>query len=171
MAIAPPESHDTPLKTLLESVDSGALQLPEFQRSWTWDDERIRNIIASLSQGYPMGALMQLECGGDVKLKYRAFEGTDVQDDVKAAFLVLGGRQRLTSLCRSLFSKKVVATVDARKQPLERYYYLDIRKCLEPDEDRLDAIESAMGKAAPNRDSEETVKRFGESLANPSMEP
>lgn len=141
MAIAPPESHDTPLKQLLESVDSGALQLPEFQRGWTWDDDRIRNIIASLSQGYPMGALMQLECGGDVKLKYRPFEGTSVKD-VSASFLVLDGQQRLTSLYRALFSKEVVTTVDARKQPLERYYYLDIRKCLDPDEDRLDAIVS-----------------------------
>lgn len=141
MAIAPPESHDTPLKQLLENVDSGALQLPEFQRGWTWDDDRIRNIIASLSQGYPMGALMQLECGGDVKLKYRPFEGTSVKD-VSASFLVLDGQQRLTSLYRSLFSKEVVTTVDARKQPLERYYYLDIRKCLDPDEDRLDAIVS-----------------------------
>lgn len=141
MAIAPPESHDTPLKQLLESVDSGALQLPEFQRGWTWDDDRIRNIIASLSQGYPMGALMQLECGGDVKLKYRPFEGTSVKD-VSASFLVLDGQQRLTSLYRSLFSKEVVTTVDARKQPLERYYYLDIRKCLDPNEDRLDAIVS-----------------------------
>lgn len=142
MAIAPPESHDTPLKALLDSVDSGALQLPEFQRSWTWDDNRIRNIIASLSRGYPMGALMQLECGGDVKLKYRAFEGTDVKDDVDASFLVLDGQQRLTSLYRSLFSKKVVTTVDARKQPIERYYYLDIRRCIDPEEDRLDAIVS-----------------------------
>lgn len=141
MAIAPPESHDTPLKQLLESVDSGALQLPEFQRGWTWDDDRIRNIIASLSQGYPMGALMQLECGGDVKLKYRPFEGTSVKD-VSASFLVLDGQQRLTSLYRSLFSKEVVTTVDARKQPLERYYYLDICKCLDPNEDRLDAIVS-----------------------------
>lgn len=141
MAIAPPESHDTPLKQLLESVDSGALQLPEFQRGWTWDDDRIRNIIASLSQGYPMGALMQLECGGDVKLKYRPFEGTNVKD-ISASFLVLDGQQRLTSLYRALFSKEVVTTVDARKQPLERYYYLDIRKCLDPDEDRLDAIVS-----------------------------
>lgn len=140
MAIAPPESHDTPLKQLLESVDSGLMQLPEFQRGWTWDDERIRSIIASLSKGYPMGALMQLECGGDVKLKYRAFEGTDVVDGTRASFLVLDGQQRLTSLYRSLFSKKVVTTVDVRKQPLERYYYLDIRKCLDPDEDRFDAI-------------------------------
>ena len=31
----------------------GKMQLPEFQRNWTWDDNRIKGIIASLSQGYP----------------------------------------------------------------------------------------------------------------------
>lgn len=141
MAIKPPESHDTLLKELLENVNSGALQLPEFQRSWTWDDDRIRNIIASLTQGYPMGAIMQLECGGEIRLKYRPFEGTDVAGK-HASSLILDGQQRLTSLYRALYSKKVVDTVDVRKQPLERFYYLDIRKCLDPEEDRLDAIVS-----------------------------
>ena len=76
MAITSPKSYDTLLSDLLREVDRGELQLPEFQRNWTWDDERIVNIIASLTQGYPMGALMQLEYGGDFKLKYRPFEGT-----------------------------------------------------------------------------------------------
>lgn len=61
MAIAAPKSYDTSLGELLEGVGKGTHQLPEFQRSWTWDDGRIRNIIASLTQGYPMGALMRLE--------------------------------------------------------------------------------------------------------------
>ena len=39
-------------------------------------------------------------------------------------------------------------------------YFIDRAKRL------LDAIERAMGKAVPDRDSEETVKRFGESLRN-----
>ena len=60
MAITAPKSYDTLLSDLLREVDRGELQLPEFQRNWTWDDERIVNIIASLTQGYPMGALMQL---------------------------------------------------------------------------------------------------------------
>lgn len=33
----------------------GKIQLPEFQRDWTWDDDCIRGIIANLLQGYPMG--------------------------------------------------------------------------------------------------------------------
>ena len=56
-----PKSLDTELSELMRDVTSGKVQLPEFQRSWTWDDRRIRGILASLSQGYPMGAIMRLE--------------------------------------------------------------------------------------------------------------
>ena len=66
-----PKSLDTELAELMRDVSSGKAQLPEFQRSWTWDDNRIRGILASLSQGYPMGAIMRLEYGNaDVKFKY-----------------------------------------------------------------------------------------------------
>ena len=141
MAISAPKSYDTKLEELLQDIDRGKLQLPEFQRDWTWDDDRIRNIIASLTQGYPMGALMQLECGGEVRLKYRTFEGapTDVGDP---RYLVLDGQQRLTSLYRSLYSQKPVHTKNAQNKSLDRYYYFDIRKCMDSDEDRADAIVS-----------------------------
>ncbi len=61
--IISPQSLDTNLSQLLAEVKSGSMQLPEFQRDWTWDDNRIRGIIASLSQGYPMGAIMRLQYG------------------------------------------------------------------------------------------------------------
>lgn len=139
MAITASKSYDTALDDLLRDVDKGKLQLPEFQRDWTWDDERIANIIASLTQGYPMGALMQLECGGGFKLKYRAFtgvKGTEHDPD----YLVLDGQQRLTSLYCSLFSKVPVRTKNSSGQAMSRYYYLDIRKCLDADVDRPDAV-------------------------------
>lgn len=44
-----PASVDTNLSQLLEEVSNGKIQLPEFQRNWTWDDNRIQGIIASLS--------------------------------------------------------------------------------------------------------------------------
>ena len=139
MAITAPKSYDTLLSDLLREVDRGELQLPEFQRNWTWDDERIVNIIASLTQGYPMGALMQLECGGDFRLKYRAFEGTS---GVKGepSNLVLDGQQRLTSLYCSLYAKDPVKTKNTRSQIIQRYYYLDMKKCLDEDCDRADAV-------------------------------
>lgn len=139
MAITAPKSYDTLLTDLLREVDRGELQLPEFQRNWTWDDERIVNIIASLTQGYPMGVLMQLECGGDFRLKYRAFEGTSV-GSAKPENLVLDGQQRLTSLYCSLFAKAPVRTKNSRGQAIKRYYYLDMRMCIDVDCDRTDAV-------------------------------
>ena len=72
-----PKSLDTDLSELMRDVASGKAQLPEFQRSWTWDDNRIIGILASLSQGYPMGAIMRLTYGNEnVKFKYRTIRST-----------------------------------------------------------------------------------------------
>ena len=34
------------LVKLLEDCNRGVLQLPDFQRSWVWDEERIKSLIA-----------------------------------------------------------------------------------------------------------------------------
>ncbi len=71
------KSNDTDLKDILDDIACGKIQLPEFQRSWTWDDNRIRGIVASVSLGYPMGAIMALEYGNpDIVIKYRPIEGS-----------------------------------------------------------------------------------------------
>lgn len=52
--IISPNSLDTNLSVLLLDVSTAKIQLPEFQRSWTWDDNRIRGIsqfVAGLSDG------------------------------------------------------------------------------------------------------------------------
>ncbi|MBQ0090440.1 MAG: DUF262 domain-containing protein [Prevotellaceae bacterium] len=135
-----PKSLDTELSELMRDVSSGKSQLPEFQRSWTWDDNRIRGILASLSQGYPMGAIMRLEYGNeDVKFKYRTFEGVTVTNMVPE-YLVLDGQQRLTSMYRATCSKDPVDTKTEKGKEIQRFYYLDIKKCLNENEDRYDAI-------------------------------
>ncbi|WP_156972355.1 hypothetical protein [Syntrophaceticus schinkii] len=37
------------LKSLLDSVKDGRMQLPDFQRGWVWDDERIKKTIGKYS--------------------------------------------------------------------------------------------------------------------------
>ena len=32
------------LKNLLAQVEQGVLQLPDFQRGWVWDDDRIKGV-------------------------------------------------------------------------------------------------------------------------------
>lgn len=64
------------LDRLLQDCHRGMLQLPDFQRSWVWDEDRIRSLIASISRAFPVGALMTLETGGEVNFKPRPVEGT-----------------------------------------------------------------------------------------------
>ena len=88
-----PKSNDTELKQLLNDVNQGKIQLPEFQRDWTWDDHRIRGIIASLSEGYPMGAIMQLQYGNpDIRFKYRTLTGVRGVSN-EPDYLILDGQQ------------------------------------------------------------------------------
>ena len=137
-----PTSNDTNVSELLADVGSGKIQLPDFQRGWTWDDDRIRGILASLTQGYPMGAIMNLQYGSEsVRFKYRTIEGVTAQN-VTPEYLVLDGQQRLTSMWRATCSKDPVETVTAKKQKIFRYYYLDMNLCLDDNADRLDAIKS-----------------------------
>lgn len=138
--IISPSSLDTNLSQLLDEVNSGKTQLPEFQRDWTWDDNRIRGIIASLSQGYPMGAIMRLQYGNpDIKFKYRTIKGVG-QRDLTPDFLVLDGQQRLTSIYQATYSQNPVATKTDKGKEIERYYYLSMEKCMDENEDRYDAV-------------------------------
>lgn len=137
-----PKSLDTDLSELMRDVASGKAQLPEFQRSWTWDDNRIVGILASLSQGYPMGAIMRLTYGNEnVKFKYRTIEGVSAFG-VVPDYLVLDGQQRLTSMFRATCCKDPVKTTTEKKKDIQRFYYLDINKCLDENEDREDAVVS-----------------------------
>ena len=90
------ESHDKKLSELLNLIGRGEIQLPEFQRSWVWSDSQICKLIESISSGYPMGAAMFLEGGGDsVRFKSRNFTGVECST-VTPKWLVLDGQQRLT---------------------------------------------------------------------------
>ena len=139
MVIAP-SSLDTNLSQLLMEASIGQMQLPEFQRNWTWDDERIRGILASLSQGYPMGAIMRLQYGNpEIRFKYRTLEGVN-RKEVEPDYLILDGQQRMTSMYQAAYSEKPVNTQTVKKVPIERYYYFDMQKCLDENQDRYDAV-------------------------------
>ena len=127
---------------LLKDVRSGKIRLPDFQRDWKWDVDRISSLLASVSLGYPVGVVMLLETGGaDVQFATRLVSGVDLAGaDKRAERLILDGQQRLTSLFQALESGHVVQTQDTRKQRLERWFYISMEEALDPDGDRETAI-------------------------------
>ena len=62
-------SKDTKLSDILQQIDEGIIQLPDFQRGWVWDDLHLRGLIASLSNSYPIGALMFLDNSNPISVK------------------------------------------------------------------------------------------------------
>lgn len=133
-------SVDAPfLKDVLEQIAKGDLQLPDFQRGWVWDDPHISSLIASISLAYPIGAVMFLEAGG-VSFKPRLFEGVDLALARTPKTFVLDGQQRLTATFLALKSGKAVKTQTEKGQDIQRIYFLDMKKCMDPDTDREDAI-------------------------------
>ena len=127
------------LKTLLDRVENGKIQLPDFQRGWVWDDERIRSLLVSVSRGFPVGAVMTLDAGGGIQFRSRFVEGASTEDSNQPAEqYLLDGQQRLTSLYQAL---RHAGPVETRARPggnkvRKRWYYVDVQGALDPSVDR-----------------------------------
>jgi hypothetical protein len=136
----------TPLYELcqyLEWTNSGRIQLPDFQRGYKWEDERIRSLLVTILRGHPLGVVMLLKTGNDqVRFKPKPLAGTSVPAGTEAEFLLLDGQQRLTSLTQALSGDGVVATMDSRGKLLERRYYIDIAMALEGEDRMNEAVRS-----------------------------
>ena len=133
------DSTKDDLIDILRAIDAGKLQLPEFQRSYVWNDSDVRSLIASVAKGYPVGALLTLQSGGEVKFKPRLVEGVP-NKVVEPTELLLDGQQRMTSLYQVAFSKASVRTRTDKKVEVERYYYLDMKRAVSADADIGEAI-------------------------------
>lgn len=137
------------LVDLLKDVGNGTVQLPDFQRSYRWDDERIRDLLVTVLRGHPMGVIMLLDTGNDnVRFKPQplARVAADAEADSRVLeepeHMLLDGQQRMTSLYQALTGGGVVGTKDVRGKELTRRYYLDVEMALGGPADQDDAVRS-----------------------------
>ena len=94
-----------PIDALLAWVKSGEIAVPEIQRPFVWDATKVRNLLDSLYQGYPVGYLITWR-NPTIRLK----DGT-----LSAGKRILiDGQQRVTALMASLLGHEVL-TKDYRK--------------------------------------------------------
>ncbi len=135
------QTNPIDLHQLLSDCQKGAIQLPDFQRSWVWDEDRIKSLIASVSRAFPVGALMSLNIGGPVNFKPRPVEGAPAAaNQATPQSLLLDGQQRMTSLYQVTLRGEVVQTVTPKNKRVDRWFYIDIRKALDEKVDREEAI-------------------------------
>jgi hypothetical protein len=138
------ESFDSTKRSLyeiLKDVNSGKIQLPDFQRGWVWDDNRIKGIIASVAKSFPIGAIMLLETGNEnIRFKTKPVEGVVGLNGIKPEMLILDGQQRITSLYQAIITNRVVNTRNSKGYEIKRWYYIDMIRSLDPDSDLEEAI-------------------------------
>jgi hypothetical protein len=134
------DTNPRTIKDLLAEAKSGKMQLPEFQRSWVWSEEGIKDLIVSVLNGFPVGAIMVLEVGGQVNFKPRPIEGVSLQQNVIPSLLILDGQQRTTSMYLSMYNDKAVKTTTVKGKEVNKYYYIDIQKAIAPNSDLSDVV-------------------------------
>ena len=138
------DSTKSSLQDLLRDIRSGKIQLPDFQRGWVWDDDRIQDLLVSIARSFPVGAIMLLETGGEVKFQTRPVEGLEKTEakNVKPERLILDGQQRLTTLTQALILKEPVNTSTPKGKKIKRHYYFDIKAAMEAGDDLENVVVS-----------------------------
>ncbi len=117
-----------PIETLLTWVKSGEIAIPEIQRPFVWEATKVRNLLDSLYQGYPVGYLIAWR-NPTVKLK----DGTPAA----GKRILIDGQQRVTALMAALLSREVLT---------KDYETVRIRIAFHPREERFEVANPAIRK-------------------------
>lgn len=117
-----------PIETLLVWVKTGEIAIPEIQRPFVWEATKVRNLLDSLYQGYPIGYLITWR-NPTVRLK----DGTHAA----GKRILIDGQQRVTALMASLLGRQVLT---------KDYDTVRMRIAFHPQEERFEVTNSAIRK-------------------------
>ncbi|MDI6808328.1 MAG: DUF262 domain-containing protein [Candidatus Eisenbacteria bacterium] len=117
-----------PVETLLTWVKSEEIAIPEIQRPFVWDATKVRNLLDSLYQGYPVGYLIAWR-NPTVRLK----DGTPST----GKRILIDGQQRVTALMAALLGWEVLT---------KDYETVRIRIAFHPQEERFEVANPAIAK-------------------------
>lgn len=120
------------VQELLNDVYNGRIALPDFQRSFIWDPEDVRELLVSVLGDYFIGSLLLLEqLKNESYFALRLVEGAkevnpsaSLQSIVK---ILLDGQQRTSALFYALHEPSIA--LKNRKNPYR--FYVDLQKALE----------------------------------------
>ena len=94
------ETVQRPLRELVRGFALGQILLPQFQRDYVWKPSKIRNLLDSLHQEFPIGGFyLWRPTGGKIDAKPNAFGHARIGSEFVG--YLIDGQQRLTSGCAS----------------------------------------------------------------------
>lgn len=106
------------IETLLAWVNSGEIAIPEIQRPFVWDSSKVRDLMDSLYQGYPIGYVIAWR-NPNVRLKDGSLsEGKKI---------LIDGQQRVTALTAAILGQYVVNKIYQRVKIKIAFHPIDER--------------------------------------------
>ncbi|MDR3113162.1 MAG: DUF262 domain-containing protein, partial [Endomicrobium sp.] len=116
------------IETILAWIKAGEIAIPEIQRPFVWDSSKVRDLIDSLYQGYPVGYLISWK-NPDIQLKDgHKSEGKKI---------LIDGQQRITALTAAIIGNQVVD---------EKYKKIRIKIAFNPIEEKFEVQNPAILK-------------------------
>jgi len=116
------------VENVINWVKSGEIAIPEIQRPFVWNRTKVRDLMDSLYQGYPVGYIISWR-NPDVKLKDGSLS--------MGKKVLIDGQQRVTALTTALVGQQVVD---------DSYNKVVIRIAFHPLEERFEVLNPAIQK-------------------------
>jgi hypothetical protein len=116
------------IDNIVNWVKSGEIAIPEIQRPFVWDSTKVRDLMDSLYQGYPVGYIISWR-NPDVRLKDGSLS--------MGKKVLIDGQQRVTALTTALVGQPVVD---------DSYNKVIIKIAFHPLEERFEVLNPAIVK-------------------------
>ena len=120
------DSTKRSLPELLKDITTGKTQLPDFQRGWVWDDDHVQSLLVSIARSFPVGAVMLMETGGEVRFEEHELLRDVQSTDLLQAITLLQTHERKLEDLKAGKMGKQVRPVSAKRAsvldlPLDAY--------------------------------------------------
>ncbi|WP_248896091.1 GmrSD restriction endonuclease domain-containing protein [Haloplanus halobius] len=89
---------DLNYRDLIKYIDDGSIHIPEFQREFVWNEQKILDLLDSIYKNYPIGSLIFWVTNEDFTYSAPIGDGESSSSTLKYRFFVIDGQQRLKSL-------------------------------------------------------------------------
>lgn len=140
------------IESLIKMVKDGEFILPEIQREFVWDLDRVAEFWDSIFYGYPVGQLLFWKTNTKIPA-YSFFDNTTNEkylfvtkrprwthkiqvDDFDGKTIVLDGQQRLTSLLLGVLDEGVTTKTRINSDDKKQYLCISLRDIDEDTEDK-----------------------------------
>ena len=120
--------NNSSIDTILGWIKAGEIAIPEIQRPFVWDSSKVRDLMDSLYQGYPVGYIITWR-NPDTKLK----DGTHSMGKK----ILIDGQQRITAMTAALLGEEVVGSDYKKKR---------VKIAFNPKEERFEVSNPAIQK-------------------------